>query len=78
VTLRRRVARRFERAILATVMSLLALIIERRLVKAIGGTPRDPLQPAGKSGSSPGGKLVPSAEQVNPKSEREDGAQAGE
>jgi hypothetical protein len=77
VTLRRRVARRFERAILATVMSVLALIIERRLVKAIGGTPRDPLQPAEKSGSAPGGELVPSAEQLDPKSEREDGAQAG-
>jgi hypothetical protein len=43
MTLRRRVAKRFERAILATVMSMLALIIERRLVKAIGGTPRDPV-----------------------------------
>jgi hypothetical protein len=71
------VARRFERAILATVMSMLALIIERRVVKAIRGTPRDPLQPAGKSGSAPGGKLVPSADQFDPKSEREDGAQAG-
>ena len=59
MTLRRRVASRFERAILATVMSMLALIIERRLVKAIGGTPRDPLQPAEKSGSAPGGNANP-------------------
>jgi hypothetical protein len=59
MTLRRRVARRFERAILATVMSMLALIIERRLAKAIGGTPPDPLQPGGKSGSSPGREASP-------------------
>jgi hypothetical protein len=59
VTLRRRVARRLERAILATVMSMLALIIERRVVKALGGTARDPQQPAGKSGPAAGGNANP-------------------
>jgi hypothetical protein len=59
VTLRRRVARCFERAILATVMSMIALIIEWRVLKAIRGTRRDPLQPAGKSGSAPGGNARP-------------------
>jgi hypothetical protein len=39
-------ARRFERAVLGTVMSLIAFIIERRVLKAIRSTGREPLQPA--------------------------------
>lgn len=42
VTLRRRLARRFERVVLGTVMSMIAFIIERRILKAIRGAGRQP------------------------------------
>jgi hypothetical protein len=42
VTLRHRVARGFERVVLGTVMSMIAFIIERRILKAIRGTGRQP------------------------------------
>ncbi len=45
VTFRHRVARRFERVVLGTVMSMIAFIIERRLLKAVSGTGGKPLQP---------------------------------
>ena len=40
VTLGRRLARRFERVVLGTVMSMIAFIIERRILKAIRGAGR--------------------------------------
>ena len=46
MTFRRRVARRFERAVLGTVMSMIAFIIERRVLKALRGARREPLPPA--------------------------------
>jgi hypothetical protein len=42
VALRRRLARRFERVVLGTVMSMIAFIIERRILKAIRGAGRQP------------------------------------
>jgi hypothetical protein len=56
VTARRRVARWFERALLGTVMSVIAFIIERRVLKAIRGTGGEPLQPARDDGFDPAGK----------------------
>jgi len=53
VTFRRRVARRFERAVLGTVMSMIAFIIERRVLKALRGTGRGPLPPARKGEFTP-------------------------
>lgn len=38
MTVRRRMARRFERAFLGTVMNVIAFIIERRIRKVIRGT----------------------------------------
>ena len=43
MTVRRRVARRFERALLGTVMNVIAFIIERRVLRAIRGTGRKPV-----------------------------------
>ena len=54
MTLRRRVARRFERAVLATVMSMIAFIIERRVLKAIRGG-GEPLQSAREGEFAPAG-----------------------
>ena len=42
VTVGRRVAGRFERVVLNTVMSMIAFIIERRILKAIRSTGRQP------------------------------------
>lgn len=50
MTVRRRVARRFERALLGTVMNMIAFIIERRVLKAIRSTSGEPLQPARDGG----------------------------
>ena len=61
MTVRRRVASRFERALLGTVMNAIAFIIERRALKAIRGTGGEPLQTAregesGPAGNGPAGK----------------------
>jgi hypothetical protein len=42
------VARCFERAVLGTVMNMIAFTIERRVLKAIRGTAREPPRPAGE------------------------------
>ncbi|HEY5986120.1 MAG TPA: hypothetical protein VIV12_07080 [Streptosporangiaceae bacterium] len=57
MTVRARVARRFERAVLGAVMSMIAFIIERRVLKAIRGTGGEPLQTArrGRVRPAPGG-----------------------
>lgn len=55
MTVRRRVARWFERALLGTVMSMIAFIIERRVLKAIRGTGGEPLQPAREGEFTPAG-----------------------
>ncbi len=61
MTVRRRVARRLERAILGTVMSVIASIIERRVLKTVRGTGAQPPQPAregesGRAGNDPAGQ----------------------
>jgi len=45
---RRRVARWFERAILGTVMSVIAFVIERRVLKAIREKGTEPAPPVHK------------------------------
>jgi hypothetical protein len=55
VTVRRRVARRFERALLGTVMNVIAFIIERRVLKAIRGTAQEPQWPVREGELAPGG-----------------------
>jgi hypothetical protein len=50
------VARRFERTVLGTVMSVIAFIIERRILKAIRATGREPVQPARRTAVGPGRK----------------------
>lgn len=56
MTVRRRMARRFDRALLGTVMNVIAFIIERRVFKAIRGTGGEPPQAAGDGGFAPAGK----------------------
>lgn len=46
MTVRRRMARRFERAFLGTVMSVIAFIIERRVLRVIRGTGGERPEPA--------------------------------
>ena len=55
MTVRRRVARWFERALLGTVMSVIAFIIERRVLKAIRGAGGEPLRPAHEGEFAPAG-----------------------
>ena len=61
MTLRRRVARRFERAVIGTVMSVIALLIERLVLKASRGAGRAQPQRArsgriGPSANGPDGR----------------------
>ena len=55
MTVRRRVARWLERAVLGTVMSVIAFIIERRVLKAIRSTAREPSRPAREGELASGG-----------------------
>ncbi len=61
MTVRRRVARRLERALLGTVMNMIAFIIERRVLKTMRGTGGQPPRPAresefGLAGNGPAGQ----------------------
>ncbi len=55
MTVRRRVVRRFERVILGSVMNMIAFVIERRVLKAVRPTGREPLQPAREGECDPVG-----------------------
>lgn len=53
MTRRRRFARWFERAVLGAVMSVIAFVIERRVLKAIREKGQEPQKPARKGEFSP-------------------------
>ena len=54
MTRRRRVARWFERAVLGAVMSVIAFVIERRVLKAIRQKGEAPPEPARTGEFAPG------------------------
>jgi hypothetical protein len=55
VVSRRSVARKLERAVLGAVMSMIAFIIERRVLKAFRGAGRAPIQATREGEFAPGG-----------------------
>jgi flagellar biosynthesis/type III secretory pathway M-ring protein FliF/YscJ len=54
VTRRRRFARWFERVVLGAVMSVIAFVIERRVLKAIRAKGEEPATPERKGELTPG------------------------